>query len=499
MCLILAADAGQRAADTARLRWLLLAGVWVGLGFQAKMLQAWAVLPAFAAGYLLVAPTTVRQRVRHLAAAGAVTLAISASWVLVATLTPPGHRPYIDGSTNNSAFAMVVGYNGTNRFGLAVVPGALGTPTGGTAPDLPPGAAAALPAPVRQLLEQSRSAERTGWGKLFGPELAAQIGWGYPLALVALIVGLVTCRGRLRGGYLMWGVWLVVTGLAFSAGTLAHAAYLSALAAPLAALTGAGTVALWHGYRAGGRRAWLLPAVVGAEAAWTGYLLARYPSFLPWLLPLTLVLAAAGVTALILARRNGSVRPRLAVLGLVTSVAAMSVTPAAWAVATLNPRYTGSVLDAYAGPPNTSDAGGPVPHQPAELTPEQIGLLNYVKAHRDGARYVLATDSWRTASPYVLATGEPVLPMGGFSGAVPAPTLPQFQHLVATGQLHYVLLAGGFDVFSLFGPVPSGPPTATTTIADWVRRTCARTPVSATAPGPDAGRPGMGTEVLYRC
>src|SRR5437773_5854432 len=51
MCLILAAACWQKAADAARLRPLLLAGGWVGIGFQAKMLQAWAVLPAFAVGY----------------------------------------------------------------------------------------------------------------------------------------------------------------------------------------------------------------------------------------------------------------------------------------------------------------------------------------------------------------------------------------------------------------------------------------------------------------
>jgi hypothetical protein len=35
---------------------LLLAGVWVGLAFQAKMIQAWLVLSALAIAYLLAAP-----------------------------------------------------------------------------------------------------------------------------------------------------------------------------------------------------------------------------------------------------------------------------------------------------------------------------------------------------------------------------------------------------------------------------------------------------------
>ena len=177
------------------------------------MLQAWAVLPAFAVGYLLAAPAALRTRLRHLAIAGAVTLAVSVSWILVATLTPAADRPYIDGTTGNSAVVMVVGYNGIGRFGTFHVPGALGgsaPPGSGTAGvaagALPPG----VPPQVMELLEQTAGSGRTGWGKLFGADLGTQIGWLYPFALLALVSGLV--GRRIRGGYLMWGTWLVVTG-----------------------------------------------------------------------------------------------------------------------------------------------------------------------------------------------------------------------------------------------------------------------------------------------
>ena len=63
-CLVMAADCYQRAVLDARLRSLVLSGVWVGLGFQAKMLQAWMVLPALVVGYLVVAPVRLRRRTR---------------------------------------------------------------------------------------------------------------------------------------------------------------------------------------------------------------------------------------------------------------------------------------------------------------------------------------------------------------------------------------------------------------------------------------------------
>jgi 4-amino-4-deoxy-L-arabinose transferase-like glycosyltransferase len=72
MCLVLAADAFVRALAEARLRSLILSGVWVGLGFQAKMLQAWMVLPAMALAYLFAAPVTWRRRFAHLSLAGGV-------------------------------------------------------------------------------------------------------------------------------------------------------------------------------------------------------------------------------------------------------------------------------------------------------------------------------------------------------------------------------------------------------------------------------------------
>ena len=54
----------------ARLRSLCWAGMWVGLGFQAKMLQAWMVLPALAICYLVAAPVRLRRRLWQAGVAG---------------------------------------------------------------------------------------------------------------------------------------------------------------------------------------------------------------------------------------------------------------------------------------------------------------------------------------------------------------------------------------------------------------------------------------------
>jgi hypothetical protein len=49
-----------------------------------------------------------------------------------------------------------------------------------------------------------------------------------------------------------------------------------------------------------------------------------------------------------------------------------------------------------------------------------------------------------SAAPLQLASGRPVISIGGFNGGDPAPTLAQFQAYVASGQVHYFVAGGGF-------------------------------------------------------
>lgn len=46
------------------------------------------------------------------------------------------------------------------------------------------------------------------------------------------------------------------------------------------------------------------------------------------------------------------------------------------------------------------------------------------------------------ASGYQLATERPVMPIGGFNGTDPSPTLEQFQQYVAEGKVHWFIGRG---------------------------------------------------------
>src|SRR5215204_862823 len=90
---LLAAWAFVVAAERGSLGLLLLGAVIMGLGFNVKTLQAFLVLPAFYLLYLLAARTPWRRRFLHLAAATAVLITVSLSWVVAVDLTPSDQRP----------------------------------------------------------------------------------------------------------------------------------------------------------------------------------------------------------------------------------------------------------------------------------------------------------------------------------------------------------------------------------------------------------------------
>src|SRR5947209_11183922 len=116
LVMLLGAWAVLKAAEKGKLRWLLLCAVFVGLGFNIKMLEAYLAVPAYGLLYLLAAPRRVWIRVAHLALAALLMLTISLSWAVAVDLTPASSRPYVGSSQNNSELSLALGYNGIQRL-----------------------------------------------------------------------------------------------------------------------------------------------------------------------------------------------------------------------------------------------------------------------------------------------------------------------------------------------------------------------------------------------
>ncbi|GGX47921.1 hypothetical protein GCM10010341_81970 [Streptomyces noursei] len=311
---------------------------------------------------------------------------------------------------------------------------------------------------------------------MFGPSLASQTGWLYPLAAVAAVCGLLWRRGRprtdrIRTGFVLWGTWLTTYFLVFSAGSVGgHTYYMGVIAVPLAALAGGGLSLLWGAYRAGGRRGWVLPGAVAATVAWGACLAGEFPSFLPFV-------GGDGI-----ARVEGTVEERLPTLRHTAH----------------GVRIEGVVM-AVVDPPRVEHGGD----SSGQLTSEQRKLLAFTTAHQGSAEYVFATNGWNGASPYILATGAHVLPLGGFSGQVPFPTEVRFRQLVQAGKVRYVLLGQARGMAGMFGGGTGRGATPATRITDWVRSACARVPASAydgaQPPTSAPARASAAAQTLYQC
>ncbi|AQA21876.1 dolichyl-phosphate-mannose-mannosyltransferase family protein [Rhodococcus sp. MTM3W5.2] len=549
-----------RGVSDGRTRWLVLAGAFVGLGFLTKQLQVMLVVPPLALTYLLFGPPKLGRRVLQLFAALAAMVAAAGWWLLTVELWPADSRPWIGGSQDNSILELTLGYNGLGRLNGnesgSVTPGAgpgaeaVGMPPFGEPPAGGPGGAVGMP-PFGELPAGGPGGMWGGTGvtRMFDIQQGGQIAWLMPAALILGVLGIVLC-GRSarvdprRAAFVLFGSWLVVTGLVFSfmAGIF-HSYYTIAMAPQVGALVGAGAVLAWR-RRADWRVRVALAVTVAVTAVWSWELLGRSESFLPWLRWAVLVVGTLAAVALLWPRLSGSVAAAVAVAGVLTGLAG----PAAYAADTIGTPHGGALptagpsaglglpfdLGEYAGagwmiiqdgtvmvgpPPGPAAGtpgqgpalGGPAGNQPdapagnrldgqepmdgggpgggllhgSEPTAEMTELLE-----RDADRYtwVAATVGSNSAAGYQLTTGRPVMPIGGFNGSDPSPTLEQFQQYVADGRIHYFI----GDSMEMGGMGPGQVGTGAQ-IAEWVKQNFAVTTVDGmpmydlTAPRVQAG------------
>ncbi|MBT1610711.1 glycosyl transferase [Curtobacterium flaccumfaciens pv. poinsettiae] len=318
---------------------MALAGVALGFAFLTKMLQGLLVLPAFGLVYLFAARTGWGRRVIGLVVAAGSLVVAAGWWVVAVWLWPAESRPYIGGSTNNTVLDLVFGYNGLGRiFGGSGNGGGGGGMTGGTAGGSFGGS--------------------TGLNRLFSSEMGLEISWLLPAALIALVVGLVVIGRRhladpARAGLVLWGGWLLVTGLVFSymSGTI-HPYYTVALAPAIAGLVGTGGALLWHARaRFLGRLG--LAAMIGVTAFWGWCLLNENPTWLPWL---RWVMLAGGLlsAALIVIGSVPSLR-RLVTVGVLAGTLFGLSGTTAYALATTTVAHSGSIPSV--GPAGSSSGG----------------------------------------------------------------------------------------------------------------------------------------------
>jgi 4-amino-4-deoxy-L-arabinose transferase-like glycosyltransferase len=327
-----------RAVEGASTRWVLAVGTMIGFAFLAKMMQAFLVLPAFGLVYVFAAPTTLRRRLWQMLAGAAAIVVSCGWWVAIVALWPVASRPMIDGSPDNNIFNLIFGYNGLGRIFGASGPGGGGGGANFSGP--------------------------TGALRLLDSEMGAQASWLLPAALIALASGLWLSRraprtDRTRAALLLWGGWLLVSGVVFSFGSgVIHTYYTVALVPAIAALVAITGSLMWR------ERHTLLARCVAAftvlvTASWSWALLDRTPQWESWmrvLIPASAAIAVLGLLAVPALRRLGRRGGWASVAIALAAAVACLAGPVAYSAQTVTTAHTGSTPSA--GPGSSMGAGG---------------------------------------------------------------------------------------------------------------------------------------------
>jgi 4-amino-4-deoxy-L-arabinose transferase-like glycosyltransferase len=437
LLLVAAAYCLQRACEKDSSRWwLIAAGVAVGFGFLAKMLQAVLVLPAFAVAYLIAAHRPVRRRVVDLFAALAAVVVSGGWYLLLVELWPTSSRPYIGGSQNDSIVELALGYNGFGRL-TGNEPGGLGNLN-----------------------------HDVGWARLFGTGMGLDIAWLLPAAVICLVAGLVITRRAprtdpTRAALIAWGGWLVITAVVFSfMNGIVHSYYTVALAPAIAACIGIGATLLWQ-RRSDIRAATALSGAVLVTTVLAAVLLSRHAEWMPWLRA-AIVVGGVGAAALLLV--SGRLTQPVARGVAVVAVAACLAAPAAYSIATAATPHSGAIPSV--GPSRHGMGGGFTGPRGLLASPTPGPALSAtLSAEADDYTWAAAVVGSNNAAGYQLASGAPVMAVGGFNGTDPSPTLAEFKQYVADRQIHYFIR--GRMMIGHWGRQTSGSREATD-IAEWV-------------------------------
>ena len=420
------------------LLWLSLAGLFTGLAFNTKMLQGLMVLPAMVLVYLVFAKPPIVTRFLHLIFAGVITTMSTLWWSVLVWLTPAGNRPWVGSTNDNNIWSLIFGYNGFGRL----LGGRGGGPGGGHGPG------------------GTGFGGQTGIFRIFNNDFGPNTAWLLVLALAGggLLLWILrktprTNRGR--AAVIFWMLWLLIHIVIFSMTSgVIHPYYVVVMAPAAAALVGISLPFLWGAYTRRKPYAWLLPLLVGVTVA-IAVIILGYAGTMTWLMWIVGLLGLTGMIGLLV--NLYAPRRWLQNLAIIAAIAACTLAPTVYTLATVNVTHTGSIPTA--GPNSTAMQGSN-----NESSQADSQLVQYLVEHQNGATWLVAVASANESAAIQLTSGQPVMAVGGFNGSDTPLTLDQFKQLVKAGKVKYYAI-------SSHGRGGGGPGGSNNEITAWVKQT----------------------------
>lgn len=522
--LSIALYATVRALEKASWKWMVMAGLALGFGFLTKQLQAFLPLPVLGLVFLFFANGKIGRRILG-SLAGIAGIVLGAGWwVAIVELVPTSWRPYIGGSQNNDFLELTLGYNGLGRLSGdetgSVTPGRGGNGGGGMWGEtgitrmfssefggqiswLIPAAIILFVAAIillwkRPRTDLQRAVVITSFGTMLITGLAFSFMQGiiHPYYAVALAPFLAASIGA--SGFVVWrhreSMWVrIMLGVASLATTVWSFAILS-------------WTPDWMPWLR-----WVV-LVIGMAAA----VLAVIPSKRKVLVRTSLaVILTAGLLGpaaysvqTVLSSHQGSIvsaGPASAMGGMGrmggggapggqggpgggTGGTGGQGAPGGTGTTGQGgaggqggqggqmpggqgaPGGTNSSSNSQSSNSQTSQQGGPGAAG-GEMGGRGGGMLGgraslavvkLLEKNSNDYTWVAATIGSQSAASYQLATDSSVMPIGGFNGSDPSPTLAQFKKYVAEKKIHYFIGGGGMGQ-------QNGGSSASSEISAWVK------------------------------
>jgi 4-amino-4-deoxy-L-arabinose transferase-like glycosyltransferase len=426
---------------------LIITGLFIALAFHTYMLEAWALWPALIIAWFFT-KEPLGKKIVDLLIAGSVSLFASLIWILTVWSIPASHRPYVGGTYHNNPFEMVFGYNGLGRFSATshALSSATDDPTFRSF--TPPFGGSA------------------GFGRIFNNAVAGQVAWVIPAAIFA-VIALILMK-KINSINVFISIWLATFFAMFSLVAGIHQFYTSSLSIPAALLIAVALTAALDD-----DRELLLSFLILAGSISALLIANKYSNYIQWASYVQAALALIAITLVIYKFKQSRVVAALILGSLIFA-------PAAWSfdahrfTNSINPvaGNVNSMGGGFGGPGGGRNFGGTRPNftprfgngqqpngQMPNFTPRNFNgggnpggnfgqqnvssTVKYLQANRNGAKYLLVTFGAQSAASYITATGENIMPVGGFDGQDPTPTLAKFKELVAKGEVRYVLAGGG--------------------------------------------------------
>jgi len=482
--LLLACLALSAAAREGKFKYLVLAMILIGIGFNIKALQAYMILPAIYMMYLLSNKISIKRRVTYLFAGTVILLAVSFSWALIVDSIPANSRPFVGSSGNNTEMGLIIGHNGTERLNLSNIlgnnsdqqnsgqggfgqggPGQGGQGHGGIGQGglgMGKNFSGGGPGGGSGLAGTFGSQTPAGITRLFSKNmLSDQIVWFIPLAFIGFIAAAIKEKLRIKldtdkkQALILWFMWLFPEFVYFSFNTgLFHPHYLTMMAPPAAALSGIGIVSMWEMYKEGGWKALLLPLALLANGAVQMLMLSYFSSSSQIVKLLMLLLIGLCFVPVLILLVNNLFKNRLpkinkaliclGVAGILVSPLAGSGAAMFYAVNSTNPTAGMELLPSqFTGSQTASNMNRNNNHGFDNQTINTADLVKFLNEHQVNGKSQIVVTSANTSENLTINTDLYVGSLSGFAGNETIMTLEQFKARVKSGEIRYVLVGGG--------------------------------------------------------